>query len=385
MAATTAADVVLFETVATNNGCQLGIVTLNVPATLNSLSLAMIDLLTPQLQQWRDDDNIVMVLFQSNSDKAFSAGGDIQALYQSMVAQTVADEPVAYAEAFFEREYRLDYLIHTYPKPTLVWAQGIVMGGGLGIMGGCSHRIGTATTRLALPEITIGLFPDAGATWFLSKMPRHWAYFIAWTGCQLNAVDGKYLGLIDYLLAFEEKPAVLQQLLDADWHGDGVRDKALLGSLLAGLEGDAQEFPAGQLAPRETAIQTLMTQVLASDQPVPAFARAVASFADDDVFLTRAAKSINSGSPTTAHIIHEQLQRARGLSLKQCFQLELVIAVQCSRHPDFAEGVRALLIDKDNKPAWRYPNLDQVPDDWVQAHFNLPWAINPLVDMLETA
>lgn len=380
MGDTPAADVVLFETLATDNGRQLGIVTLNVPATLNSLSLAMIDLLTPQLLQWRDDDNIVMVLFQSSSDKAFSAGGDIQALYQSMVARGGRDESAAYAEAFFEREYRLDYLIHTYPKPTLVWAQGIVMGGGLGIMGGCSHRIGTATTRLALPEITIGLFPDAGATWFLSCMPECWAYFIAWTGCQLNAADGKYLGLIDYLLAFEQKPAVLAQLLAADWHAQGEQDKVLLQALLNNLEGNTAGFPASQLQPHEARIETLMAQVLASDQPVQAFAQAVDSFTDD-AFLAKAANGIKRGSPTTAHIIHEQLQRARSLSLKQCFELELVIAVQCSRHPDFAEGVRALLIDKDNKPAWRYASVGQVPDEWLQAHFTMPWELNPLADL----
>ena len=371
-------DVLLFETVPGQQGSKLGLVTLNAPATLNSLSLEMIGLLMPQLIAWREDDAIAMVIFQSSNDKAFSAGGDIQALYQSMVAHPGGPNP--YAEAFFEREYRLDYLIHTYPKPTLVWAHGIVMGGGLGIMGGCSHRIGTQSTRLALPEITIGLFPDAGATWFLSQMPRHWAYFMAWTGCQLNAQDGLVVGLIDHLLDYAEQAALLECLTNETWSADGEANKQRLSQILQDAAGAAPNFPPSQLVPHEARILAVMDQVLASEKPVSAFYTAVDDFADDK-FLARAANGIKRGSPTTAHIIHEQLKRAAGMSLQQTFELELVIAVQCSRHPDFAEGVRALLIDKDNQPQWRFGSVDAVPSEWLQEHFTPPWDVNPLADM----
>ena len=371
-------DVLLFETVPGQQGSKLGLVTLNAPATLNSLSLEMIDLLMPQLIAWREDDAIAMVIFQSSNDKAFSAGGDIQALYQSMVAHPGGPNP--YAEAFFEREYRLDYLIHTYPKPTLVWAHGIVMGGGLGIMGGCSHRIGTQSTRLALPEITIGLFPDAGATWFLSQMPRHWAYFMAWTGCQLNAQDGLVVGLIDHLLDYAEQAAILECLTNETWSADGEANKQRLSQILQDAAGAASNFPPSQLVPHEARILAVMDQVLASEKPVSAFYAAVDDLADDK-FLARAANGIKRGSPTTAHIIHEQLKRANGMSLQQTFELELVIAVQCSRHPDFTEGVRALLIDKDNQPQWRFGSVDAVPSEWLQEHFTPPWDVNPLADM----
>ena len=371
-------DVLLFETVPGQLGCKLGLVTLNAPATLNSLSLEMIDLLVPQLNAWREDDAIVMVIFQSSNDKAFSAGGDIQALYQSMMAHPGGPNP--YAEAFFEREYRLDYLIHTYPKPTLVWAHGIVMGGGLGIMGGCSHRIGTPSTRLALPEITIGLFPDAGATWFLSQMPRHWAYFMAWTGCQLNAQDGLVVGLIDHLLDYTEQAAILECLTNEVWSADGEANKLRLSQILQNAASDAKDFPPSQLIAHEARIMAVMDQVLASEKPVSAFFTAVDDFADDK-FLARAANGIKRGSPTTAHIIHEQLKRANGMSLRQTFELELIIAVQCSRHPDFAEGVRALLIDKDNQPQWQFGSIDSVPSDWLQEHFTPPWDVNPLADL----
>ena len=160
---------VLFEELTCGNGKVVAMATLNVEKTLNSLSLEMIDLLTAQLVEWQSDDRISVVLFQGAGDRAFCAGGDIQALYQSMVEHPGGPNP--YAEAFFEREYRLDYLIHTYSKPVMVWGHGIVMGGGLGIFGGCSHRVATEKSRIALPEITIGLFPDAGASVFLGKMP----------------------------------------------------------------------------------------------------------------------------------------------------------------------------------------------------------------------
>ncbi|MGK0463502.1 MAG: enoyl-CoA hydratase/carnithine racemase, partial [Candidatus Azotimanducaceae bacterium] len=154
-------DVVLFETRALTDGKQVAVVTLNAPKTLNSLSLEMIDLMLPQLIAWQDDPQIALVLFLSEGDRAFSAGGDIQNLYHDMVEHPGG--PCPYCDAFFEREYRLDYLIQTYSKPTVVWGHGIVMGGGLGVMSACSHRVGTETTRIAMPEITIGLFPDAGA------------------------------------------------------------------------------------------------------------------------------------------------------------------------------------------------------------------------------
>ena len=371
---------VLFDLVPTQQGRTLGVVTLNTPATLNSLSLEMIDLLTPQLLAWRDDDDVVMVIFQSVSDKAFCAGGDIQALYQSMLDHPGGPNP--YAESFFEREYHLDYLIHTYPKPTLVWGHGIVMGGGLGILGGCSHRIGTPTTRIALPEITIGLFPDAGATWFLGRMPAHWAYFVAWTGCQLNAQDGKYVGLIDYLIPIEQQPTVLEQLTIANWRSDAEVNKQQLGEMLGSFEISSDNFPVSPLMSHEARVTSLMADVLATEHPAAAFARAMKDFSLEnpgDKFMARAASSINSGSPSTAQIIYEQIQRAPDLSLAQAFQMELVIAVQCSRHPDFAEGVRALLIDKDNQPAWHYPDLGAVPQSWVDAHFSAPWSVNPLM------
>ncbi|MBV1877275.1 MAG: enoyl-CoA hydratase/isomerase family protein [Pseudomonadales bacterium] len=369
-------EVVLFETLELKNSGSIGVITLNVAATLNSLSLDMIDLMLPGLEAWKHDDNIKMVLFQGAGEKAFCAGGDIQNLYHDMVAHPGG--PCPYCEAFFEREYRLDHLIHTYPKPTLVWGHGIVMGGGLGILSACKYRIGTEKTRIAMPEITIGLFPDAGATWSFSRMVEHWAYFIAWTGCSINGVDARQVGLIDYLLKAEQKQEFITALQALDGAALLADD---LAQLIAQYDGEDEDFPAGQVQPNDPLVKDLIGQCLSQSNPVEAFLSATAKLSASP-WLEKAAKAFANGTPTTAYIIHEQFQRAKSMTLEEMFQMELTIAVQCSRHPDFAEGVRALLIDKDNTPVWHQQDMCAVPADWVEAHFNSPWDVHPLADLV---
>ena len=165
---------ILFDELPAGTG-KLGRVTLNVAATLNSLTLDMVDLLQAQMDAWRVDDEIAAIFVEGTGDKAFCAGGDVQALHRSAVA--TPGGPCDYAESFFEREYRLNYTLHTYNKPIICWGHGIVMGGGLGVMAGCSHRVVTQKTRIAMPEVTIALFPDVGGTWFLNHMPGKAGYF----------------------------------------------------------------------------------------------------------------------------------------------------------------------------------------------------------------
>ena len=148
---------------------MIGHMTLNVPATLNSLTLTMVDQIQSTLEQWRDRSDIAVILIDGSGDKAFCAGGDVQALRDSCLASPGG--PCDYAETFFTREYRMNFTLHTYPKPIICWGSGIVMGGGLGILAGCHIRIVTETTRIAMPEVTIALFPDVGGSWFLNRMP----------------------------------------------------------------------------------------------------------------------------------------------------------------------------------------------------------------------
>ncbi|MDB5895599.1 MAG: enoyl-CoA hydratase, partial [Rhodoferax sp.] len=160
---------VQFSEISTAGGQLFGVATLNAPAALNALSAGMVRLLKPRLQAWAADDGIVGVLLQAAGEKAFCAGGDLRQLHQTL--RDCGDGRNPDAEQFFGEEYVLDHLIHTFPKPVLCWGHGIVMGGGIGLMAGASHRVVTLQSRLAMPEINIGLYPDVGGSWFLRRMP----------------------------------------------------------------------------------------------------------------------------------------------------------------------------------------------------------------------
>ena len=162
-------DVVLFEELPASNNLKVGKIVLNIPKTLNSLTLEMVDLLLDRLSQWELDESICCLLISGSGGKAFCAGGDVQALHASAVK--TPGGPCVEAETFFEREYRMDFALHNYPKPVIVWGDGIVMGGGLGIFAGGSHRVVTETSRFAMPEVTIALFPDVGGSYFLNRTP----------------------------------------------------------------------------------------------------------------------------------------------------------------------------------------------------------------------
>ena len=203
-----AEESILFAELPAASG-RVGRVTLNVAATLNSLTLEMVDLLQAKLDQWRGDEKIAAIFIDGAGEKAFCAGGDVQALHESAVA--TPGGPCDYAEAFFTREYRMNYTLHTYPKPIICWGHGIVMGGGLGVMVGCSHRVVTEKTRIAMPEVTIALFPDVGGSWFLNHMPGKTGQFLALTGASINAADAIYTGLADRFISSEHRSAVVDQ------------------------------------------------------------------------------------------------------------------------------------------------------------------------------
>jgi len=212
---------VLFEERVAGNGARIGIATLNAPRTLNGFSLPMAHLLLKQLKAWADDDGIAMVVLQGAGEKAFCAGGDLHSLYKSMVAFREAGcsdiRENDYAAEFFDVEYRVDHLIHTYAKPILCWGHGIVMGGGIGLMSGVSHRVVSERSKLAFPEITVGLFPDVGGSWLLPRVPGKGGLFLALTGALLNPGDAIYAGLADVHVAEERRSAVFDALLQVAW------------------------------------------------------------------------------------------------------------------------------------------------------------------------
>jgi enoyl-CoA hydratase/carnithine racemase len=370
---------VRFEEIPTRHGYRLGFARLNAEKSLNALSLDMIRLLDPQLRRWAVDPQIACVLLHGAGEKAFCAGGDIRSLYKALKAQPhVVPNPTALA--FFTEEYRLDYLIHRYPKPLLVWGSGIVLGGGLGLMVGASHRVVTETSRLAMPEVTIGFFPDVGASWFLQRMPAPTGLFLALTGVQINGSDAIVGGLADHFLRATDRDALFARLPQAMWTADVKENREVLSALLREFASQATSImPASNFKTYEHQIQSLCR-----GESVHEIVSRIARYDDNEAWLKRAAATLAAGSPTSAVLGFELQRRTRGLDLADTFRVELIVALQCCARPDFAEGVRALLIDKDQKPRWQPRTLDEITPQWIDGHFAAPvWpnSQQPLADL----
>ena len=357
-------DPVIFRTITTASGHRFGRATLNVPASLNALTLAMVDLLAPRLDAWATDPDVVGVLLDAAGDKAFCAGGDVVALHRSIRATAPGQVPVE-AARFFEREYRLDFSLHTYPKPLMCWGHGIVMGGGIGLLAGASHRVLTPKTRLAMPEITLGLYPDVGGSWFLGRAPGRSGLFLALTGAPLNASDACFAGLGDVVLDHADHGHVLEAIAATGWTGTRDLDAARLSHLL-------ESFAAGVARPASPLASHLhrIDAAIGHDTIFDIAPRLEALAADPDPWLAAAGTAFAKGSPTSARLSFEMQRRARHLSLADVFRLEYRASVGCCLHPDFAEGVRALLVDKDKTPRWTPATLADVTDDWIAGHLD---------------
>lgn len=367
---------VLFEERACADGHHIGLITLNAPKALNALSLEMIDAIYPQLLRWQDDDQVACVFLQGSGDRAFCAGGDIVHLYRSMVEAGGGHNQ--HAEDFFTREYRLDYLLHTFAKPIICWGNGVVMGGGLGLMAGCSHRIVTETARIAMPEMAIGLYPDVGGTWFLNRMPDGTGLFLGLTGAHCNASDALALGWADHFLPQSEKDNLLQALCDHVWDQTDSRHSELSALLLELSTPHRAEQPEGQVAHHRDVIRELTS----SDNLVDVV-NAILSAPAQDTWFEKAQKALARGCPTTAHLVWRQLHGGRDLSLADVFRRELIMSVRCAQIGETQEGVRALLIEKDNQPKWAFTRVEDVPAEYVDGFFASPWPedAHPLRDL----
>lgn len=369
------ATVLLFEH-PVPDGRILAEARLNAESTLNALSLDMIDIMDPALRQWQDDERVAAVVLTGAGERAFSAGGDIQALYRAMVRNHQAGERIdEYPYDFFEREYRLDYLLHIYRKPVVALGHGVIMGGGLGIFSGASFRVVSEKVRIALPEVTIGLFPDAGATWFLRNIAPTQALFLGMTGSHINGADALVLKLATHSVAKSDFEGLIDSLRALRFSGRSEADAALIASCLRGLPAAAQ--PESQLSaiPDSAQIDVELGEAL----------EALQALAGRSGWIDRGLSTLNSGCPTTVGIVLEQLKRARTLDLADCFRMEMTIATHCADNHDFAEGVRALLIDKDNRPVWQFGDLASLPQAYVLSHFAEPWTRNPLHDLEQTS
>jgi len=316
-------------------------VTLNRPAALNALSLDMLRGLSGWLAAWASDDAVRMIVLKGAGEKAFCAGGDIRALYDSFKA--AGDGPwssplpgsgsVPGFLQFFEVEYALDHRIHTYPKPIVALIDGIVMGGGMGISQGATLRIAGDRTRMAMPETTIGLFPDVGGSYFLSRLPGRLGPYLGLVGPTLGAADALHCGLADrYVGAAPPAPGELEALRPAiDRHFAHASVEEIVASL------EAERAP------------------------------------EHGDWARRTLEALAKRSPTMLKVTLEQLRRGATLGLADCFRMELNLIHGCFEQGDFVEGIRALIVDKDNQPRWNPPTLAAVKTASVERFFEPRW------------
>ncbi|MCS6240627.1 enoyl-CoA hydratase/isomerase family protein [Shewanella baltica] len=357
---------VVFQTLATASGKLIGVVTLNVEKALNALDLDMVRAMTAQLNLWKKDPLIACIVLDGSGEKAFCAGGDVRALYHVSIAAKgqVTEE----AKVFFEEEYRLDYLLHTYGKPVLVWGDGIVMGGGLGLMAGASHRVVTETSRIAMPEVTIGLYPDVGGSYFLNRMQGKMGLFLGLTAYQLNAADACYVGLADHYLNRDDKELMFDAMATLDWSDTPALNHQRLDSMINELSNQV-DIPKGEsvLADSQDNIDRLMAGSLED------IVTRMSTLASEDAWLMKARDTFLAGSPISWHLVNIQSQLGTKLSLAECFKWELTASVNVCAHGDFCEGVRALLIDKDRQPQWRFKDVNSVPTAVLEQILTSPW------------
>lgn len=370
-------QVVNFQEIDSANGKKIAVITLNSPKSLNALGMDMIALIYPKLQQWQTQDDITAIFLQGEGEKAFCAGGDIVYMYNDIIADKGNYSPGV--EKYFTTEYQLDYFIHTYNKPIIVWGNGIVMGGGLGLMVGGSHRVVTESSRIAMPEISIGLYPDVGGSYFLNKMPGNCGMFLGLTGASINAADAKYCHLADYFVASDNKNNLIEQLTQVDWQESIEDNHEKVSSLLADFEKNSiSQLPESKLSEHESLIE----EVTSFDN-LPSIVEGILSVETEDKWFSRAQKSLKSGSSLSAALTFQQIQHGASLSLADCFRMELNLSVKAGQFGEFSEGVRALLIDKDYSPKWKFSSIESVDTKVIDWFFESKWTSeqHPLVNL----
>jgi len=362
----------------TVNGKIIAIAELNAAKSLNALSLPMILLLIEQLNIWQSNDAIAIVILKGAGEKAFCAGGDVVSLYHHLKTESypINDERIRSSQAvdFFKREYHLDQLIHAYTKPILAWTNGYVMGGGVGLMAGASHRVSTEKTLMAMPEVTIGLYPDVGSSWFLNKMPNNIGLFLGLTGAMFNGVDARELGLADHLVNSENYNDIQEKLLNINWQTE-IQNNKLLDDVLTEYAINAEKQPDSLVIKHSAAISNLakfdnindIYQALISDEFITHMVSE-----NDNRWLFHTQQKLLNGSPLSVAIIYQQLKRSQSYTLAQCFESELNLSLRCCQQTEFSEGVRALLVDKDKKPQWRFKSINDIDEQTIE------WFFKPL-------
>jgi enoyl-CoA hydratase/carnithine racemase len=366
------------DEVATYVANRIGFIELERPKALNALSTGMIRAMHAALDRWREDPDVLAVVVRSQHPRAFCAGGDVRFLYES--AQRGEHEV---RDVFFTEEYSLNHAIFTYPKPYIALMNGVVMGGGMGISQG-AHRTGglrvvTNSTKMAMPETRIGLFPDVGASWFLARTPGAIGRYLAVTGETIGAADALYAGLADAYIDDAALPALVDTLR-SELFERGV-------DVVACVE---RETLAHQVVPQPEASSLASARALIDRHFAwPDVARILASLEQECEHAGDAAEwaeqtiaVLRERSPLSMAVSLEVVTRAEG-SMADVLRADLDLTRSSFLAGDTLEGIRARIIDKDNAPRWRFARIEDVSAADVEKMFESPWPVDehPLRDL----
>jgi enoyl-CoA hydratase len=331
----------------------LGLVTLDRPRALNALDHPMVRAMDATLRRWIDDPTIAHVVLRSAHERAFCVGGDVRAMAE--LGRTGRKEE---ARQYWRDEYALDYLIARYPKPFASLVDGLCFGGGFGLSGHGRYRVAGERLGFAMPEVAIGLFPDVGGTFVLPRLPGWSGTWLAMTGARIGMADAVALGLYTHHIPVARWPALIDALVAGEvmetvLAREAVRPPAPdLASLYPHID---RIFAGGSVV----AIVVALEKVGDGEGEVADFARLQL-------------ETIRRASPTSVHIAFQQMQRGLGLDLAGCLGLEFRLVTRLLDRPDFFEGVRALLVDKDQKPLWQPASLEEVDPAAIAALFDTP-------------
>lgn len=329
----------------------LGVVRLNRPKALNTLSLGMYRRFAPQLADWSGNPAVHAVVVTGEGGRAFCAGGDVRAIYDAR------RKPDAEQADFFREEYSLIARVHRFPKPYIALMDGIVMGGGAGISVNGSYRVATEKTMFAMPEVQIGLFPDVGASRFLNLCPGRVGLYLALTGRRIGGADALYCGLATHYVASSRLPALVEALARTGWRNDEAHAQA--DAMLASFASDPG-------VPTLANIQRDIDRVFAASS-IEAIVAALAGETSEWARDARAAMA--RASPLSLKITFRQMHLGKGMSVEAALGLEYRLTQHALAGHDFFEGIRAVLVDKDNAPTWRPNTLSGVTESAVLACF----------------
>ena len=328
---------------------KAGRLRLNRPRALHSLNRQMVRDMAEALLEWRSDPDVRIILIDHAEGRGFCAGGDVVGISQDVAGHEAA------ARAFFFDEYRLNHLEYTYPKPGVAFMDGVTMGGGVGIACPCRFRVATERTVLAMPETTIGIFPDVGGGRYLSRLRGRLAQFLALTGARLDGAECKALRLATHYLRSDRLEEAKERIVDQQFRVEAILDELA-----------AEELPDARIMGKLKAID----RYFAGDRLEEILSALDAGASEGDEWAATEAATIRGKSPMACKVSLKLLQESPyQLHFVDEMRMEYGIMVRLIRHPDFREGVRALLVDKDNAPRWQPAMAELIDNSEVESFF----------------